>query len=98
MATQDVRRGSRCGGRFHIAVAVGFLLALLARTTAQAADITITSPLAGATVSGTIAISVTAVPQVTSVRFFVDNTFIGTGPPYAVEWNSASVANGKHTI
>lgn len=64
--------------------------------------VSITDPLNGATVSGTITISATASDNVgvTSVDFFVDVTLIGTdtAAPYNVSWNSATVTNGTHTI
>ncbi|WNG25329.1 S8 family serine peptidase [Cystobacter fuscus] len=62
----------------------------------------ITSPAAGATVSGTVSIQVAASDdrQVTKVEFFVDGTLVGTDTtaPFALAWDSVSVFNGGHTL
>src|SRR5207237_457749 len=65
---------------------------------------TITSPSAGSTVSGTITISTTFVPDnhvIAGVQFFVDGEPIGTEDttePYEVAWDTTTVADGSHTL
>jgi len=62
----------------------------------------ITSPTAGSTVSGSVTISANASDNVgvTNVEFYVGSTLIGSDntSPYSIAWNSASVANGTHTL
>lgn len=71
-------------------------------TDATAPSVNITSPSNGATVSGTINITVNATDNVgvTMVSLSVDNINVAssTSSPFTMSWNSASVANGIHTI
>jgi hypothetical protein len=64
--------------------------------------ISITSPASGATVSGTINVTVNATDNraVGSVSLSVDGTLVGSSStaPFTIPWNSASVINGTHTI
>ncbi|HLA71165.1 MAG TPA: Ig-like domain-containing protein [Steroidobacteraceae bacterium] len=66
--------------------------------------VSVTAPLAGATVSGTITVSsATAVDNVGihGVQFRLDGALLGvedTSAPYGVQWNSADVANGAHSL
>jgi predicted amidohydrolase len=68
-----------------------------------APTITLTSPTAGATVSGSVSVAATASDDVgvARVRFLVDGTQIGaddTTAPYSIAWNTATAANSTHTI
>lgn len=62
----------------------------------------ITSPTDGSSVSGTVSIQATATDdrQVARVDFFVDGTLLGsdTSAPYALSWDSTTLANGNHTL
>ncbi|RXK58127.1 hypothetical protein ESA94_19135 [Lacibacter luteus] len=64
--------------------------------------ISITSPSAGATVSGTVDVTVNATDNVgvTMVSLTVDNVSVSssTSAPFTMSWNSASVTNGTHTL
>jgi hypothetical protein len=65
--------------------------------------VALTAPAAGATVSGTaVTLSATASDNnaVAKVDFFVDGALVGTdtAAPYAISWNSGTVANGSHTF
>lgn len=64
--------------------------------------VTITAPLAEATVQGTvnIAADVTDDRGVQFVQLFVDGGFMGadTAAPYTFVWDSAGAVNGAHTI
>ena len=63
----------------------------------------LTSPSAGATVSGTASVAATASDNVAvvGVQFKVDGANVGsedTSAPYAVSWTTGNVANGGHTL
>ncbi|MBP6687121.1 MAG: hypothetical protein KA160_04615 [Lacibacter sp.] len=64
--------------------------------------LSITSPSAGATVSGTVNVTVNATDNVgvTIVSLSVDNINVSssTSSPFTISWNSATVANGTHTV
>lgn len=68
--------------------------------------VSLTSPMGGATVSGSVAITATAAAgagynlTITSVQFYVDNTSIGTATtsPYTVNWDAAMATNGSHSL
>lgn len=64
--------------------------------------ISITSPASGATVSGTINVTVNASDNraVSSVSLSVDGTVVGSSStsPFTISWNSATVVNGTHTL
>lgn len=62
--------------------------------------VSLTAPLNGATITGTQTVTATATNAV-GVQFKADGVNIGsedTSPPYSVNWNSTSVANGTHTL
>src|SRR5205085_2448856 len=66
-------------------------------------SVTMTAPANGATVSGAVTVSANASDNVSvaGVQFLLDGTAVGsedTVAPYAISWNSASVANGTHTL
>ena len=71
-------------------------------TTAPA--VKITSPTAGARVSGTTTVTASAVDDdsgVASVRFSLDGQPLGvtaTAAPYQVRWGTTRVPNGRHTL
>ncbi len=62
--------------------------------------LSVTSP--GSPVSGVLNIAISASDNVgvTTVRLFVDGNLVGTDVtvPYAIEWDSTTVADGDHTI
>ena len=65
--------------------------------------VSVTAPTAGQNVSGTTTLSANASDNVSvaSVQFTLDGNNLGspvTTSPYTYSWNSASVANGTHTI
>jgi hypothetical protein len=68
-----------------------------------APSVSVTSPKAGAVVSGTVALGASASDNVgvASVWFTVDNATVGgedPSAPYGINWTSTSVANGSHVI
>jgi hypothetical protein len=65
--------------------------------------VTISSPPAGAQVTDIVNVTANANDEsgVAGVQFFVDNVAVGaeeTAAPYALSWDSRSVANGAHTL
>jgi len=65
--------------------------------------VNIANPAAGQTVSGTVPVAADASDNVAvrSVQFFLDGAALGspvTTPPYSVNWNTATAANGSHTL
>ena len=65
--------------------------------------VSLTAPAAGASVSGTVAVSANAADAVgvTGVQFRLDGAVLGaedTTAPYSVSWNTTGVANGAHSL
>lgn len=65
--------------------------------------VSITSPTAGASVSGTTQVSADASDNtgLVGVQFRVDGADLGvedTSAPYQVDWNTVGIANGNHTL
>jgi chitodextrinase len=65
--------------------------------------VSISSPVAGATVAGTINVAANANDDVgvTGVQFKLNGTNLGsedTSSPYSVSWNTTTIANGAHTL
>jgi len=64
--------------------------------------VSITSPIAGSTVSDTVTVLVSASDNVgiQSVLFQVDGTSIATDttPPYSTSWDTTTIANGSHSL
>jgi hypothetical protein len=70
---------------------------------ANAPTVTITSPIAGTTVFGTVPVTASASDDtgVASVLFFLDGAPLGpvdTISPYSVNWNTTTVTDGPHTL
>jgi subtilisin family serine protease len=67
-----------------------------------APGVSLTAPAPGIKVTGSVLISANATDNlgVARVEFFVDGTLVGTdtAAPYAVSWNSSSMASGNHTL
>src|SRR6266850_3316077 len=64
---------------------------------------TVTAPLNGATVNGTISVTATASDNVgvAGVQFLLDGQPLGsedTAAPYSTTWDSTTAANGTHTV
>ena len=90
--TATVRDAANQTGSVSRAVAVS-------NTTSTLPPLTIgfSSPAAGATVSGTVTVAVTASGGTgLSYRLFVDGTQVATAPSFS--WNTTGVANGGHTL
>ncbi len=65
-------------------------------------DVSITSPLSNATVSGLITVSVSATDNtgVARVEFYLDNVLqvTDTATPFNWSWNTAQTSNGSHNL
>src|SRR5438132_10044796 len=76
--------------------------ALQSRGSARSADITMTSPADGSTVSGSavpVAVDVGDATDVAGVQFRVDGVKLGaevTAPPYAASLDSTKLTNQRH--
>jgi hypothetical protein len=93
--------GPGARGRVHVYSISGSAATAPGDTTAP--SVSVSSPANGATLSGTVTLSATASDNVgvASVWFTVDGTVVGaedTSAPFQVSWNTASVANGTHTV
>jgi len=68
----------------------------------RAPVVSITSPIAGATVKGSFMVQGTATDDVgvSKIQFYVDGRLISNlaASPFALSWNSTGVANGTHTL
>lgn len=64
-----------------------------------APTVSITSPVAGDTISGAIQISATA-SNATIVKFYCSGSEIGTddSSPFSVNWNSTTIGDGSHNL
>ena len=65
--------------------------------------VSLTAPVAGATVGGTVTVSATATDNigVAGVQFKLDGNNLGaeaTAAPYSVSWNTTGAVNGSHTL
>jgi hypothetical protein len=69
-----------------------------ATATPASGQVTITSPANGATVSGTVSVAAQYAAPVSWLNFYIDGTWVASSPPATLSWNSASVANGSHSV
>jgi peptidoglycan/xylan/chitin deacetylase (PgdA/CDA1 family) len=90
---------------FHLISAVGTLTTsdFSLTSIAPIPSITITSPIAGASLSGSVTLSaaITNVSSIASVQYTLDGKSIGSPvvtSPYNITWNSAATTNGAHSI
>jgi thermitase len=65
--------------------------------------VSITSPIAGATVAGTLAVSGSATDStdgVAKIEYYVDNQLMSStaSSPFSFSWSTTSVPNGSHTL
>jgi len=69
----------------------------------QPPSVTITAPVSGASVAGTVSVTATASDNVAvaSVQFQLDGNNLGaaiTSAPYTYSWNTTTVTNGSHLL
>jgi hypothetical protein len=108
-STQNMQRGADIpltNNTFTYTAAANSVYTLTTSTVTDttAPTVSVTAPTTGATVTGSaVTLSANASDNVgvLGVQFKVDGSNVGsedTTSPYAVTWNSNSVANGSHTI
>lgn len=73
-------------------------IALLLRPDLVAAQVTLTAPPRGATVSGSTPISVSVSTATSWVNFYIDGFHIASSPPYRVSWDTTVELNGTHFL
>ena len=84
-------------------VGSGKAIRFTSRPTPPPPAVSVTSPAGGATVSGTVTVTANASDNVgvAGVQFLLDGANLGaedTTAPYSVSWNTATAANGTHTL
>lgn len=80
------------------AFAAAMVLLLLAGPANARTEVQIISPSDGATVSGTVDVTVRQDGGIRTLEVYVDNDLLGTDPSGAISWNTKSVSDGRHTI
>jgi hypothetical protein len=110
--TSFVDTGAAAGTYFYVVTAQDVVGNVSAPSNEAVADVTadvtpptvsLTSPAAGATISGTVTVTASASDDVSvaGVQLRVNGVNTGaedTSAPYAIAWNSASVANSPYTL
>ncbi len=85
--------------RLILVAAIGFLLILLGHSRAYAASpIHINKPAPDSVVSDLVTTLVRVKPKVAKIVFMLDGNPLSTTTSTSFTWNSATVANGMHTI
>jgi hypothetical protein len=89
----------------NLATSADFTFTTLAGAVADLTPpaVSMTAPLSGATVSGTVTVSASATDNVgvVGVQFKLDGVNLGaedTASPYAVSWSTTTASNGAHTL
>jgi hypothetical protein len=72
--------------------------ALLLRPDLAAAQVTLTAPSTGQTVSGSTPVSVSVSAGVSWVNFYIDGFAIAATPPYTTSWDTTVELNGTHFV
>jgi hypothetical protein len=83
---------------FVIVSSVFALVISAAATRAAASAVNMTAPANGSSVSGTVMIVSAVSDGVVWVNFYIDGSYLVSSPPYIINWDSNTVANGRHTI
>ena len=89
-------------GRVNASRAVAAAVASVPPPDAAPPTVTVTAPTAGATLSGTVTLTVAASDNasVSRVDLYVDGVFLAsdTTAPYSFSWDTRSAANGSHAL
>lgn len=67
-------------------------------TTAAFAQVKITQPSDGQTVSGTVTVTSSQPQGAAWMNFFVDGNYQASSPPYQFSWDTTKVSAGSHTL
>jgi phosphodiesterase/alkaline phosphatase D-like protein len=87
----------------NLAVSGDFTFTTLAPPDTTVPIVSLTAPVAGATVAGTVSVSASATDNVgvVGVQFKLDGVNLGTEltvAPYVFSWNTATTTNGSHSL
>ena len=74
---------------------LGLFISFLTFATPVLAQVTITSPAANATVSGTVIFNCTDSAANSKVGVYIDSKYVSTAP---YSWNTTAVTNGSHYL
>jgi hypothetical protein len=86
------------GKKGQVAILIGGLVWLMFDARAMAAGVTITSPSNGATVSGTVTVTVSMASGTSWCNLYVDGTYKSSTPPSTLYWQTTGVSNGTHNL
>ena len=67
-------------------------------STSPTPAVKIATPANGSSVSGTVSIVTQVASSVSWINLYIDGNYFASSPPNTFRWNSATVANGPHTI
>lgn len=99
-----VPAGTQTATIYHLINSVGTLQTDdFSFTSSSAPVVSITSPSADATVSGSVQLAANATDNsgISNVQYYLDGQAIGgpvTSAPYNLSWNSTTVSNGSHEL
>jgi hypothetical protein len=65
---------------------------------AAARKIEVVQPRYGSRISGTVVLQLKVSPEVKWADVYIDHTYLSSGPPYSISWNSNSVSDGLHRV
>jgi len=87
----------------HVVAAKSYIGCLAGNSDTTAPSVSLSSPASGATVSGSVTVSASALDNVgvAGVQFKLDGANLGsekTSSPYSVAWNTTLSGNGAHTL
>jgi autotransporter family porin len=71
---------------------------LLAQAGLANAQVSLSAPAGGQTVSGTTPIAVSVSAGVSWVNFYIDGYAVASSPPYTISWNTTIELNGTHFV
>lgn len=89
-------------GRINIEKSLGTAATFVTQADTMAPSVTITSPSAGAVVSGTVAVNTSGSDNlgIVKMELHVDDILVSsdTSQPFTFLWDSSSMANGEHQL
>ena len=86
------------GKKGKVALLIGGLVWLIFDTSAMAAAVSLASPSSGATVSGTVTVTVSMAPGTSWCNLYVDGVYKSSTPPSVLYWQTTGVSNGAHKV
>jgi len=86
------------GKKGKVAILIGGLVWFACDAPAMAAAVSLASPTSGATVSGTVTVTVTMAPGTSWCNLYVDGVYKSSTPPSVLYWQTTGVSNGSHKV